>query len=494
MTSTESLDTLEEIISLLSKTIKGDNELIYQILFNGLSAFTKKPTHLMIMEKSSEGKTYPALEIAKHFPKENTITLGSATPQSFKYEHGIEVDENYNPIQSKGPNQNTKTLVDLRNKWIIFKEPPDHKLIEALFSTLSSDEEFNEHKFVNNPNGTNKTFTVVIRGTPAVLVCSAKDETRNSRWDEIKTRFNVISPVSSSTKYRDGMDLVGKSKGLPKSIYEKFVISKDEKARISFLIAKLIEHIKYHENEILNPFITEMSKHYPQEAGFRWREYARFMDIVKLHCLCYLQERPKVITKDEIFSIVTLSDIKFGLSLMKDNVNIPPNKLNWFRDIFYECWKEKGIDVNFYGNTRKCIIGQDLKNFIAEKKLGNNTVKQIRETYLDTLFEHGLIEKESDPRNKTREVYWPVEDAEKLKDSSLIVTTSLDESCVNSFLDGYQLRRLTYKIFNKTISEEQLIQYILSTKNVISYDDFVFKKDNDSMTINEELVGGENSE
>jgi len=33
-------DHLEEVISLISKTVKGDRELIYHILFNGLSAFT----------------------------------------------------------------------------------------------------------------------------------------------------------------------------------------------------------------------------------------------------------------------------------------------------------------------------------------------------------------------------------------------------------------------------------------------------------------------
>ena len=95
----ESEDVLNDVIKLFSKTIKEDVLLISHILFNGLSCFTKNPNNLMIMEKTSEGKTYPVLEIAKHFPLDNVITIGNISPQAFKYDHGVLVNDSFTPIQ-----------------------------------------------------------------------------------------------------------------------------------------------------------------------------------------------------------------------------------------------------------------------------------------------------------------------------------------------------------------------------------------------------------
>src|SRR3990167_10905138 len=94
-------DILIQLVDIISKTVKGDVGLTYHLLFNGFSAFTEKQIHLMIMEKTSEGKTYPALEIANYFPKDNVIILASMTPQTFKYDYGVLVNENHEPIQEQ---------------------------------------------------------------------------------------------------------------------------------------------------------------------------------------------------------------------------------------------------------------------------------------------------------------------------------------------------------------------------------------------------------
>ena len=496
-------DHLEEVISLISKTVKGDRELIYHILFNGLSAFTSKPNHLMIMERSSEGKTYPVLQISQHFPEENVITLGSVTPQIFKYEIGLPVDKNYEPIQERldhldkqislaKENKNksdgqglsvkeleiqkrellseVRYLVDMRNKWIIFKEPPDSRLLEVLYSTLSSDEEFNEHRFVNKEKGKNQSFKVVLRGTPAILICTAKDESKNNRWEETFTRFNIISPVSNSQKYREGMRLISKSFGLPKELYEEQVINEEEKKRISSLIQELIEQVSDLDGEVFNPFMDELDKQFPQESGFRWRQYQRFLGTLNLHCLCYSRNRPKCVMKEKKVPFVTKADVRWAFSTIKEQNDLPPNKLNWFKDTFVPAWKNSAKQIIFNGEEiieRKCIIGQDLRLFIKEKTSANVSTKQIRENYLDILFEHGLIEKENDPRNRTREVYWPVEGYDEKSESSLISFSSLNESCVNSFIEKYLKQRFSFELHGKILTQEEVIQYILSDQNVI---------------------------
>lgn len=514
-------DILAEICSLISKTVKGDRNLVYQILFCGLSAFTSNPIHLMIMEKSSEGKTYPALQIAQHFPKDNLMILGSATPQSFKYEHGTLVDKEYRPIQDrvdeleeqietsskskknsddsrpdvgilkqqlKSLKIESKTLIDLRNKWIIFKEPPDHKLLEALYSTLSTDEEYNEHKFVNKSSGgKNQNYTVVFRGCPSILICTSRDESNNSRWLETFSRFHIVSPLSTTTKYSEGMDLIGKACGLPKELFEEFVINEKEKEKIKEITVKLISSIENSNGEIFNPFTDKLSELFPHEVGYRWRQYRRFLTLLELHCLCYSNHRPHLLMNGRNIPVVTKADIESILQIIDDSSTIPPNKIRWFKEIFIACWKKCSETVDFGRNQdvpidRSIITGNTLVNYTKEQGKGKLTTKQIRETYLDMLFENGIIEKDRDPRNMSRDVYWPTEGYNDTK-TSLIATSSLDESCVKSCLEKYLKRRFNFELENKDLTQDEIILYILSTKNVTQNDEFEPKNDNDEATI-----------
>ncbi len=524
MMTEQTSDILEEVISLVSKTVKGDTDLIHHILFNGMSAFTPRPTHLMVMERSSEGKTYPVLQISQHFPKENVITLGSVTPMTFKYELGVQVDANFQPIgeklasideqirkakktkESDGTSlkelesqrasliANSRSLVDMRNKWIIFKEPPDPKLLEALYSTLSSDEEYNEHRFVNKVNGKNQSFKAVFRGTPAILICTARDETRHDRWDETSTRFQIVSPSSSLQKYRGGMDVISKAYGLPSSLYEEQVISGTEKKRIAELITKIIEQIQSFKGEVTNPFADDLGKQFPQNSGARWRQYKTFLGSISLHCLCYSYHRPSVIINGQSIPIVTKADVLWALSVMKDNSTIPPNKARWFDETFVPAFNKYAENVYFgSGIERKCIIGQHLKKFTEETTHATPSVKQLRETYLDTLFDHGIIEREKDPRNRTRDTYWPAEGYETKSKSSLIAVESLDRSCVELFIEKYFKRRFSFEFRGQKITQDDLVQIILSDKNVIQDPKTEFKTADDEMKINECLMGGENS-
>jgi len=441
VTFEENEDILSELMKLLTKTIKGDEPLISRILFNALSSFTKNPSHLMVMERSSEGKTYPAIEISESFPKEAVMKLGGASPQSFKYEHGILVNENYEIIQAKVDElsekiddpknkkekpklekersmflRTSKTLLDLRNKWIIFKEPPNAKLLEALYSTLSSDEEYNEHKFVNKSgSGRNQSFTVVFRGTPAILICTARDETVNKRWDETSTRFEKVSPISSNEKYSQGTHLIGKKQGLPTSLYKKFVISDYEKERKKILVLRLIKLIKSSDGQVFNSFIDELSELFPHEIGYRWRQYQRFHTLINLHCFCFSLQRPKLLMDKMKIPMITLDDLKWANTIMQDLETLPPNKMKWFKDVFLEAWKTKGMDTTTEKKIQETldipvekftVRIKDIVNYVKSKG-GKTNNRQVRQVYLDPLFEHGFVERFPDPDNKNRDVYHP---------------------------------------------------------------------------------------
>jgi len=507
----ENNDILKEIVNIISKTVKNDLSLIYNILFNGLSAFTPNPYHLMIMERTSEGKTYPALQIANYFPKENVMILGSATPQSFKYAQGILVDEDYNPIEEKLQEieneiqdlkqkqrkmevkqlekirrnllSKSKTLVDLRNKWIIFKEPPSTKLLEMLYSTLSSDEEFNEHKITpDSGRGKRQTYTVVLRGTPAMLISTARDETTSKRWQETFSRFNIVSPVSKPEKYRAGMDLIAKANGLPKEIYEEFVIGEKDKKLAKNYIKHLIQSFQKLNGECLNPFLDELSKKFPQEIGYRWRQFQRFNNLFVMHAFCYSEQRPKLLLNGKKIPVVTGKDLQWTIDIFQEGEIIPPNKLNWLNEVFKKAFAKKGQEVNFENDiTRFVIRGKDLVDYCKDNNLGKFTTKQIRENYLENLFDHGYIEKDKDPNNRARDCYW-IDDNPNNGKSPLIAVSSFNKSCVNLFLEKYLKRRFSFEYKNEKISLEDFV------KIVIDGLDFVPKKDNNDMTMNDDSI------
>ena len=488
-------NSLNEFKEICENTVKNDPNLVYQIIFNGLSAFTPNPSHLMIMERTSEGKTYPALQIAQYFPKESVITLASATPQSFKYEHGVLVNSNYESIEDelerfneqlsscqdkrehesikkhiKSILKDSKTLVDLRGKWIIFKEPPNVKLLEMLYSTLSNDEEYSEHKLVNqSSSGKNQSFTIVLRGTPSMLICSARDETTSKRWMETFSRFTIVSPRSSKEKYKAGMSPIGKKIGLPKEIYEENVIDNEKKTRAKKIVQFLIDSLEGSKGEVFNPFIDRLAEVFPHDAGYRWRQRQRFDSLVVMNTLCNAGRRPSVEINQRKIPIVTLEDLTFATEISQESDSLPPHKRIWYREVFLTSWKKNSETIEDLKISKPVLTGTRIKDFIEDSSDAKANVKAIRETFLEPLYEHGYIDKTRDPRIHTRDVYWPVNENEKTK-TSLIAIASFDVSCVRACLEKYLKQRFAYAFQNKTITEDELIQNVIAMPDIVPKD------------------------
>jgi len=79
------MSILDDIVKILSKEIREENDNITQIILALLSAWTTNPQNIRILAPSGEGKTYLVTKLAELFPQENIIILAKATPQSFKY-------------------------------------------------------------------------------------------------------------------------------------------------------------------------------------------------------------------------------------------------------------------------------------------------------------------------------------------------------------------------------------------------------------------------
>ena len=90
--------------------------------------------------------------------------------------------------QKKELTKNSKKLIELTGKTLIFLDSPPACLLEALMPLLSHDRMEVEYEYVDTHNGI-KTRGNVLRGFPAVIFTAAKDYTNNPRYPEIHGGF-----------------------------------------------------------------------------------------------------------------------------------------------------------------------------------------------------------------------------------------------------------------------------------------------------------------
>lgn len=94
-------DYAELFIKTAKRTVKQEDSLIRQILYCGMSTYTNDPVNLGIVAPTSEGKTYPVIEVMNFFPKEDIWYVGSMSPKVLIRQQGVLVDNNNEPIDYK---------------------------------------------------------------------------------------------------------------------------------------------------------------------------------------------------------------------------------------------------------------------------------------------------------------------------------------------------------------------------------------------------------
>ncbi|PIR78184.1 MAG: hypothetical protein COU28_03035, partial [Candidatus Magasanikbacteria bacterium CG10_big_fil_rev_8_21_14_0_10_36_16] len=180
--------TSEDIIRVLGLTIKKDEENKLITFLCALSAYTEQSQfNLSFNAPSSTGKSFIPMEVSTLFPNEDVMKLGDCSPKAFFHEQG-DYDKETNTM-----------LVDLSRKILIFLDQPHNSLLERLRSLLSHDQKEMISKITDkNQKGGNKTKTVILRGYPAVIFCSAGLEID----EQESTRFILLSPQTSQEKLR----------------------------------------------------------------------------------------------------------------------------------------------------------------------------------------------------------------------------------------------------------------------------------------------------
>ena len=386
--------SVAELMEILGFTIKNDDENKVITFLCQLSAYTgDSQFNISFNAPSSTGKSYIPLEISSLFPKKDLLKLGNCSPQAFYHEQGKFNKE-----------ENTIT-VDLSRKIIIFLDQPHNDLLIRLRSLLSHDEKEIQSKITDKvQKGGNKTKTVIIKGFPAVIFCSA-----GLKIDEQEgTRFLLLSPETTQEKIRQ-------------AIFEKIKKETDSEAYKKELDAnparKMLKDrilaIKQAEIEKINIASTKKIEerflnHNKKLKSRHTRDVGRLIAITKLIALLNLWFRERqgstIITNNE--------DIEEAFRIWdtiseSQELNLPPYIFNLFKEVIVPLWKEKNPligeqIVNEVGISRQEIVQ---KNYQINGRLIPDW--QLRLHIIPMLENAGLIRQEADEKDRRKILIYP---------------------------------------------------------------------------------------
>lgn len=431
---------IKQIEEYLNTQIKDDPRLVKQLLRVYFSAYTKNPINMAILAPSSDGKTYATVQVSKIFPESDFISVGRLSPTALIHSVGVLVDENGNNIEGKLQELNkikntsddrdevfqanqqitelmktSKNLVDLNNKVLLFLDNPNPQTYEVLKPILSHDKEEILYKTTRG-DGSLKVKETIIRGWPATIVCSAKNEAKNEVWPEIETRFFMTSPNTGITKYKKANKFTAKKIGLPKwaaGIYD----DQNNKKWCSIFVNEIITQIKS-KKDYWSPLYDMVAQYFPSNQGVTMRHITRLLSFCNVESMINSDEsRAYLSFKDKTNQIVrtyigTLEDLENSIDVIGNISTIAPEKLKFYDDVFVPLFKDVNAVQEGLEDQQKILEKRGVKsNELAEKYTSifkkPITTKQINENYLRHLIDGGLLVAEWDEDNRTRLSYYP---------------------------------------------------------------------------------------
>jgi hypothetical protein len=312
--------TIDDLADLLDITIKRDIIPKCITFLNDLNAQTEADQfNVMFAASSSTGKTYTAQQIAAYFPEKEIIEVFGASPTSFHHERGVQVVEHngeliplwkiIDPMQKEldeiksleSPTQeqrlryrqlraeiaylkaNSKTLIDLENKILIFIDQPQVALLTKLRPFLSHDKKILETIFTDRASGkTLQTKHVIIKGFASVTFCTVAYNID----EQESTRVFMLSPEQTREKISESLQLLGEklkdrvvfSEQLKENIKRRAL-----KFRVELIRAYAVKHFR--DSEFIKELFAEThEKPSPRSLRDIERVYALIHGMALLNC------------------------------------------------------------------------------------------------------------------------------------------------------------------------------------------------------------------
>lgn len=385
--------TAPELIAILGLTIKRDETNKLLTFLAQLSAYTEdSQLNISFNAPSSSGKSFIPLEVSTLFPQEDVLKLGSASATAFYHEQGV-YDKEKNTI-----------TVDLSRKIIIFLDQPSTQLLSRLRALLSHDEKEIMAKITDkNQKGGNRTKTVIIRGFPAVIFCTAGLEID----EQEATRFLLLSPEINQEKIRQAIFEKIK-KEANSTIYKKDLETNLErkllKERIIAIKEESIVDIQISNPELIKQLFLERAKTFKPRHQ---RDIGRIISLVKVFALLNLWFRERhglalIASNEDILEAFKIWDI---ISESQE-LNLPPYVYNLYKDVIVKAYKDKNGDlegdIGKRGLSRQEILQKHYEihgRFLPDWYL--------RQQIIPPLEAAGLIIQEADPNDKRKMLIYP---------------------------------------------------------------------------------------
>jgi hypothetical protein len=392
-----------EICDVFGSVIKRDVPTT-AISFLGLILTYTDRNQVVICYKadSSTGKSYIPLELVSLFPDQaaDVLKLAGASPTSFIHEANAE------PVYEESLDDKGKTVkhlkhlvVNLERKILIFKDQPDYRLLAKLRSFLSKDEREAIFKITDRTkSGKNRTKTVVLRGYPTVLYCSAK----LTGEDQENTRTFILSPEMSQEKLRQAIDLITE-KETDHDVFQEN-IQKDPRRQWLAERLKCIKAARIREITLTpedSAYIKqEFLKRNPYLVPRYTRDFPRLIALAKGHALLNWAQR-RTETADVLQA--NRRDLEVALELYEhiaeaNELGIPPQLLEWYGKVLVPIWQNQSDIAD-----RKTILRKHLE--VYHQPLNRN---RLEREFVPSLESANLVAPEQDPEDRRRVLYTPL--------------------------------------------------------------------------------------
>lgn len=492
---------IKYILGDMEKKVKRDTLVKLVNFLTNVSAFTENPLNTSIRGKSSTGKTYTAKEGTEYFlfDRENVWRLGGLTPKAILHEHGILIDDDgkeirpdierpekpkkkdykdeknkldetaYNAdlqkyeadsIDWERRMRNSKQLIDLEHKIILFLEPPEEDTIQILLPILSHDMKEYDYKYTD-PNS-QKTITTRIRGYPSTICCSTNKRTFT---EEYLTRCFTISPEESPEKFHEANQLTDDKDFLPWEFNEKT----EKRENIEILLRYIRRKLVKEGHKIVNPFKQAEILRY--KTGRDMRDFTHFKQLIKAITAINLPWRPVIEIKDKKYYVVSFKDVINALEIYAQVIEATRTGYDQrLLDFYYKIVMEKG-------DAKVDELTEDY-----EEEFGEHLTKDTIRGMLRALEHHEYVHIHKNPKDERENIYTALvmegnaqEDMKKqgfIRFSQSLISMELDIK--KTFLEWLKYIRMgnpSYK--NKKIFDDLIKKIFISggSNNLIFFND-----------------------
>jgi len=416
----------EEYLDYFEDRIKEDREATFFVFLTALSRDTNDPQNIFLRGDSGIGKTWVPVNVLNLFDGDNIWMLGGLSPTALIHSYGELVDANGDPIDwtekptmesvkhemmmsdlSKATDfyskariqkeyfkklkkwndklKDSKYVVDLRGKLLVFLDPPRIKTFNMLRPVLSHDKEEISYRFTDKSGkGQLRTQHVVLRGWPACIFC-----TTDKTWmEDLATRSLTMTPKTTKTKLRAACILIGEDAAYPVNDYRK-----QREAKMKLRLQCLQSEIEDGKFDVAVPYAPQIGEIIPLNQPRIMRDFKHIVAFIKLNALLNHKHRARMIFGEKT---VVLANYKDFITVMEKFEYVEETTITGLRKSIINLFHKAMVPLG--GFTYSELV--DKCREVLDRPLSESTLRD----YVKALSNVGYVSEEKHPEDKRMKI------------------------------------------------------------------------------------------